>query len=211
MNQIVVLIIDTGVAAVMGLGGYFKDPPPVTHMHGTGVAYIATGLEEKIPVCGQVKFVECNWYKTSYTYSCLNEALAMPQLDFINLSVQGEQFDIREYWKLKALTERGVIVTVAAGNHGIKDISKGGSYPSGYLYHGLTNYRVVTDPGLEMSDLGPGLIEDDGTTMMPITNTVVVPAEGTSFAAPRYLRKLLTSYCNELRMFNSGEEIMCSK
>ena len=201
---IAVLIIDTGVMSTPGVPIVYPDKE-VGLFHGTQVSMVAAGVPQKSKLCDNVKFFSCNWYPDNL-HTCLDYANRY-NFDFVNLSIEGDQKDIIEEAYLRSITAYGTIVTVAAGNQRVQDLSFNRHYPASYVYENFFNYRVVTDSRRDYANKGPGLIEDEANWILMNQTGKLEATRGTSFAAPSYLHKLLLNLCSEY----SRKDIMCRK
>lgn len=201
--MIKVLLIDTGVIAMLGLGGLVSpttDSP--SFIHGTQVAYIIKGKG----LCDEVKITSCDYLKEGLM-TCLSYA---SQYDFVNMSIQGDQEFYPEKNLIMLASNSGTIFTVASGNKGYRDIRNQKSYPASYKYEGVTtNFFVVGDVNFKKANNGPGVLSEPATRRVPDGVGQLYWGKGTSYSAPGLLNKMLTALCKERN--NLDKEIMCNK
>lgn len=204
---ITVLIIDTGIMPIAGLDKIVANPTvEASNIHGSQVTYIASGKAHRNLVCPQVVFYSCDFLENSVEY-CLYYALAHG-FDYINMSLSGDVYSPMEYALIKTLTDKGTIVTVAAGNEGV-DLEQTPRYPASYLYRGLINFHVVGDKNYFRSNRGSQLKQGKASYKnLPTGKYSYGSNVGTSFSAPDFLRKLLYQKCKEVQMLS--KEFMCA-
>jgi len=177
--------------------------------HGTSMA----GLVLK-NTCEEVELISCNYRDYSIfnfidtTTNCFRRALN-ENIQYINYSSTGSLPSNDEREVLQKLSDKGVIITVAAGNNGKNLINKktgkcDGSYPSCYLIknvyiiqnineygylHSTSNFISHVNARSEIGVNVPVLAPDNGTGIMT----------GTSPATAKHLNRLLLQRCEELK------------
>lgn len=200
LELITVFIIDTGVLGGGDLSPWYLDnPSEVSLEHGTQVARVAMGVADGEPVCPEVRLYACDIGKDANKYlHCLSIAF-LGQFNFVNISLTGPVYDGMEDLFLSQIV-RSSIVTIAAGNEGY-NLDDTNIYPAS-LAKNLTNTQVVSDYKRPFNR-GSFVHHEDGSA----PNLRGGLSYGSSFSAPRRLRKLLQDKCynKEIR----PNEVMC--
>lgn len=183
-----VMVIDTG----------FTPNSKVTHnvvyekkevsTHGTPVIY--TMLRG---VCEDVVVYVCG-YTTELSegvmLNCLSKADNLG-VKYINISFNGSQYESKkERTLIKKLVDKGVKFTIASGNDGL-NLDTSPRYPQSYAKE-YNNIYVVGGRDLDKANTGEYVIKDISTKIIDAEGSVRI---GTSFAAPKYMNKLLRQEC----------------
>ena len=132
-KKIRVMIIDTGIdGSLKELKPYLATSTSKIDLedqlgHGTHVtSLVLKGRGLKDPVCANVEVYSCRYYPNFKTVpQCIAKAIEL-NVDIINFSGGGEDYDSLEHKLLKKF--RGLFVA-AAGNEG-KNLQKSGYYPA---------------------------------------------------------------------------------
>lgn len=132
-KKIRVMIIDTGIdSSIKEFKPYLATSTPKIDLedqlgHGTHVtSLVLKGRDQKDAVCEAVEIHSCRYYPNFKTVSqCIAKAIEL-DVDIVNFSGGGEDYDLLEHKLLKKF--KGLFVA-AAGNEG-KNLQKSGYYPA---------------------------------------------------------------------------------
>jgi hypothetical protein len=151
-NPIKVMVIDTGIGFHGLLDQYvtYEHNTLDTTGHGTHVAgIIAWGnhhLDDQL--CNKVQITACKVYLgpvylPDAFIGCLVKA-EKEDFNYVNISLDGGEFNLKEYELFKKLEKKNVIVTVAAGNHTL-NLDKTFTFPASYGLPLISTYRIPID------------------------------------------------------------------
>lgn len=211
-KTIKVLVIDTGVdLSHEEIKSHVRKPWNLNYYdnigHGTAMAgLILNGT------CGDIELISCryhfpwdnNYIKASN--NCFKRALA-EDIQYINYSSSGAESNTEEKEILKQLSDKGVIIVIAAGNHGLNLTKSGkcrGSYPGCYLFKNLYIVQNI-DKNEILAPISNYLNHPNARRELGINVPVLFPDKnsglmtGTSPATAKYTNSLLLRRCWELR------------
>lgn len=128
-NDILVMVIDTGIAPHMHLQGLVEydesDNYVDNHGHGTHVAgIIANGPNPVLrrPLCDNIKIISCKYFDPTApkdnlngTIDCVNKAIKL-NVKYINYSGGGKALSFQEFEAFKKFDAMGGTAVVALGN-----------------------------------------------------------------------------------------------
>lgn len=214
-DNIKVMVIDTGTD--------LSHPEIVSHIksridtidykddHGHGTAIAGLVLDN---TCPEIELVSCRYVdlpgkfdNISNTIDCYKRAL-VENIDYINYSSSGGEFRLDELNALKALSDKGVIIAVAAGNNGQNLINeKTGvcdkAYPGCFLLDNVYIVQNVDTNGKRYYNSNY-INHPNARSEMGVDVFVMTPKKGytsmtgTSPATAKYMNSLLLKRCLEL-------------
>lgn len=214
-DAIRVMVIDTGVdLSHPEIRSHIKEntnTDDYIDIIGHGTAMSSLVLKD---TCPEVELVSCRYYDPSLkdliqrSNNCFQRAL-IENIQYINYSSYGKNSNEQERNILTKLSDKGVIITVSAGNDGrnlINPLTKEceRSYPSCYLLKNVyivqnidengnlvesSNYINHPNTRSEMGLNVPVLAPNNGTTQ----------TTGTSPATAKYMNRLLLQRCKEIK------------
>ncbi len=214
-QTIKVMVIDTGVDlshseiashVVNGTSSIdYVDP----HGHGTAMAGLVVDN-----TCPEVELISCRYFnlpnkpdEISNSIDCYKRAIA-EDVDYVNYSSSGGKFRVDELAAMKELSDKGVIVAVAAGNEGRNLINqKTGvcdkAYPGCFL---LDNVYIVqnVDRDGKIYKNSNYIDHPNARFEMGVDVFVLAPNKwyssmtGTSPATAKYMNSLLIKECLKL-------------
>lgn len=193
-NEIRVLEIDT------------NDGKIDTNGHGLHIAGILMR-----GVCPEVKLISCKYFDTNNTdnqifqdeLTCFNKGLTIKPY-IINFSSGGTFYSQKEYDIIKKLSDQGVIIVVAAGNHN-QDLSlpENNYYPAKYKLKNLIPVGNLTEYGTKNISSNYGLenmVWEIGTNVLSnYLNGGFTRMTGSSQSTAKYSNRLLKQKCLELK------------
>lgn len=212
-KSIKVMVIDTGVDLFhkeikSHVKSMLYDYEDYTDLNSHGTAMASIVLKD---TCEQIELVSCLYFDYSNnnvekSNNCFTRALN-EDIQYINYSSYGEQPNTEEKEILKKLTDKGVIVVVAAGNKGINLIKNGKcekSYPGCYLYDNMFIVQSLDKNGKLRYDSNY-LKHPNARSEIGVDVKVLYPGNkdgvisGTSPAAAKYMNSLLLKECANLK------------
>ena len=186
--------------------------------HGSKVAsaLLFGDLSNKKELCPQVKVVACKtFFDGKFNEGAYRECLRIAEVqnyDYVNISMQYGLYDEKEYQTIKKITDKGARVITAAGNSGLNYNNKP-TYPAAYdanstdpktpfigLNSNLIVVQALDESGniADYSNVGDNAVSDYGSFLMYDDSGDVGNFDGTSFASPLFLHKLiLDEVCGE--------------
>lgn len=109
---------------------------------------------------------------------------------YVNISMAGEINSIFEFVELKKMTDKGIKISVAAGNEG-KDLDKVCDvYPACYIKNIKSNYYVVSAKDTSNSNIGKFTIKEKGKNVMSYGGVM----SGSSQATAIWTSKLINRF-----------------
>lgn len=209
-EEIKVMVVDSGVSLEWpSLKSHVKeswswDYVP-NHWHGTAVASLVIK-----DTCEQVTLISCNYYLkypngTSGTNNCFKTAIKK-NIDYMNYSSTGDEPNLEEFQLLKKLSDKGVIITVAAGNEG-KNLTPSqpctGSFPACYILDNLFPVQNINNFGYLMETSNYLKVPNTRSTVgshieVLLPNDKRGKVSGTSFSSAIYMNSLLKKRCWEM-------------
>lgn len=209
-ETIKVLIIDTGVdLSHEEISSHVKEPfNPVDYIdysvHGTAMASLI--LKD---TCQEVELISCNYYPSHNSYddsnSCFYKALS-ENVQYVNFSSSGKHQNDEERELLRELSNKGVVVVVAAGNDGLNLTKTGkceGSYPACYLFKHMYIVQNIEQNG-KLHEKSNYLKNKNARKEMGMDVSVLFPRgqygkiSGTSPAAAKFTNRLLKQKCKKI-------------
>lgn len=211
-KTIKVLLIDTGIDLTHPeISKHVKEEWNYNYIdmnkHGTAMASIV--LKD---TCSEVELISCRyWFPWNENLqqtsnNCFKRALT-EDIQYINYSSSGEFPDNEEKEIIKQLSDKGVIIVVAAGNKA-KNLTKTGeckgSYPACFLYKNVYPVENVEKNGF-LHYQSNYLTHPNARAEMGVDVPCLFPYEqsgtitGTSPAAAKYTNRLLLRRCWELK------------
>ena len=142
-----IAIIDTGLKKgfynpkYLCKKGHYGNYKESESTHGTNVYNLLTHDLDSSRFCIVYIKIEINTLGGFYMENYVKALDKLTNVDYVNLSFSGEPFLKKEYFKLKALLDKGVFIFVAAGNDGV-DMDKNPRYPAAYPFN-HENFIVI--------------------------------------------------------------------
>jgi hypothetical protein len=174
--------------------------------HGTAMASLV--LKD---TCDEIELINCNYHPSisknelEDSNACFNRALK-EDISYINYSSSGSSPDKEEEMILKKLSDKGVIIVVAAGNRQLNLMKSGkceGSYPGCYLFKNMyivqnidKNGNIVSSSNYLKHPNARSEIGVDVPILLP--NKGYGKTTGTSPSAAKYTNSLLLKECQKL-------------
>lgn len=210
-ERIKVLVIDTGVdTSHKEIKSHVKEPWDLNYLDDNGHGTAIAGLILK-ETCNQIELVSCRYYfpwDRNYiepSNNCFRRALN-ENINYINYSSTGEESNEKEKELIKSLTDKGVIITVAAGNQSKNLTQTGeckGAFPACYLFPNLFVVQNI-DKNEKLDYRSNYLTHPNARSEMGVDVPVLLPKNqvgkltGTSISAAKYMNSLLLKRCWEL-------------
>lgn len=175
--------------------------------NGHGTAMTSLVLKD---TCESIELIACNYFdsplrRIDSSNECFKRALN-ENIDYINYSSNGNYIEENEKQILKKLSNKGVIIVVAAGNDGENLTKSGkcqGSYPACYLYKNIYIVQNVDKDG-KLDPRSNYLTNKNARSELGVNVPILLPNKqygvisGTSPATARYTNKLLLKKCWEM-------------
>lgn len=209
-KNIRVMVIDTGTdLSHEEIKSHVREKTDFNYIdeNGHGTAMASLVLKD---TCESIELISCRYYSPLVNHmdasnACFKRALN-ENIDYINFSSSGNYEEPTEKKLLKQLSDKGVIIVLAAGNDSINLTKNGkceGSFPACYLYKNMYIVQNVDRNG----NLNPGsnyLKAKNARSEMGVNVPVLLPNKqygtisGTSPATARFMNSLLLKKCWEM-------------